>query len=55
MKDIYLNFLEEDKSSDRWKANTLYGSYYVGENKKVKVILLDARSERDPPEKFSEK
>ena len=51
-RDVLLNFLEVPKSNPVWQREGAYQSYTFGEaNKKVKVILLDARYFRDPVER----
>ncbi len=51
-RDILLNFLDVPKSNPVWQREGAYQSYTFGEgNKKVKVILLDARYFRDPVER----
>ncbi|KRX05540.1 hypothetical protein PPERSA_12718 [Pseudocohnilembus persalinus] len=46
MQEMLFNFLDEPMESPRRKNDILFGSYYFGENKKVKLILLDGRSEK---------
>lgn len=43
---MLFNFLDEPMESPRRKNDILFGSYYFGDNKKVKLILLDGRSEK---------
>lgn len=51
-RDVLLNFLDVPKSNPVWDREGAYQSYTFGEtNKKVKVILLDARYFRDPVER----
>lgn len=33
MKEVYLNFIEEDKNSPRWNQPNLFASYYMGDLK----------------------
>ncbi len=51
-RDVLLDFLDVPKSNPVWQREGAYQSYTFGEaNKKVKVILLDARYFRDPVER----
>jgi hypothetical protein len=44
MRDSYLDFLGESKDSVRRKnSGGIYESYYLGEKKFAKMILLDIR------------
>lgn len=48
IKEIYLDFLDEPKNSPRRNnPNGIFESYYIGENKRIKLILLDVRFNRD--------
>ena len=43
-KDLFLNFLDESKLSERrLHHDGVYASYYLGDRKKVKIILLDVK------------
>lgn len=47
-KEIFLNFFDEPKSSERREREGIYASYMFGEEgKKLQVILLDTRTFRD--------
>lgn len=47
-RKLYLDFLDEPEDSiRRTRKDGLYESYYIGEEKKVKAILLDVRYNRD--------
>ncbi len=47
-KEIFLNFFNEPKDSDRWKHKGIYTSYMKEINgKKLQIILLDNRTFRD--------
>ncbi len=48
VRELYLDFLDEPKNSPRrTNPNGIYESYYVGESKRVKIILLDVRFSKD--------
>jgi len=51
-KQFYLDFLDEPLDSPRKTRDGLYESYYIGDEKKVKVILLDVRYNKDAPSIF---
>jgi len=51
-KQFYLDFLDESADSPRRTKDGLYESYYIGDETKVKVILLDVRYNKDPPSIF---
>jgi len=44
---MWLDFIDEPQDSPRRTRNGIYESYYIGESKTVKVILLDNRFNRD--------
>jgi len=47
-RHLYLDFLDEPKDSiRRTRPDGIYESYYIGQAKKIKVILLDVRFNRD--------
>lgn len=46
-KGIYLDFLETPENDTRRNRSGIYTSYYVGEEKLIKIILLDCRYNRD--------
>jgi alkaline phosphatase D len=47
-KEIYFDFIDEPENSPRRReGDGIYGSYFIGENKRVKLILLDLRYELD--------
>ena len=47
-KKLVLNFLDEPLNSTRRLPNRgIYASYYFGESKRVKLILLDTRYDKD--------
>lgn len=49
-KQLFLDFFDEPKTSARWTRNGVYGAYTFGPaGKRVKVILLDVRYNRDDP------
>ncbi|KAL4503087.1 hypothetical protein ABPG72_014316 [Tetrahymena utriculariae] len=49
MRDIFLNFLKEPKDSiRRTQQDGIYTSYYLGQSKQVKLVMLDVRYSRDP-------
>lgn len=48
-KSLFLDFIDEPASSDRYRHSGIYTSYLFGTgNHTVKVILLDVRTFRDP-------
>lgn len=48
IREYYLDFLDEPKNSPRrTNPNGIYESYYIGENKRVKMIMLDVRFSRE--------
>ncbi|CAG9316944.1 unnamed protein product [Blepharisma stoltei] len=48
-KKLFLDFIDEPKSSKRYQREGLYDSYYFTENDlKIKIILLDDRTFMDP-------
>ena len=49
MKRLWLDFIDEPKQSPRrFRENDgIYTSYYLGANKRLKIILLDVRYNRD--------
>lgn len=48
-KELFLEFWNEPKNSDRYKHEGIYTSYYYGDSAhRVQVILLDLRSFRTP-------
>jgi len=47
VQQLFLDFLDEPKDSPRRKQKGVYVSYYVGDESKVHVILLDVRYFRD--------
>jgi len=48
MRELYLNFLDEPADSlRRTQEGGIYTSYYIGETKSVKLILLDTRYSKD--------
>jgi len=46
-KHIFLDFLDESKTSPRRTRDGVYEAYYLGQEKRVKIILLDIRYNRD--------
>ena len=46
-KHIYLDFFDVPKDSPRRERDGVYEAYYLGNNKRVKIILLDVRYNRD--------
>lgn len=46
-RQLYLDFLGEPKNSPRRGRDGVYESYYLGDEKTIKVILLDVRYNRD--------
>lgn len=47
-RTLYLDYLDEPQDSiRRTRPDGIYESYYIGESKKIKVILLDVRYNRD--------
>lgn len=47
-RQLYLDYLDEPKDSiRRSRPDGMYESYYLGEEKKIKIILLDNRYNRD--------
>jgi alkaline phosphatase D len=47
-RQLYLDYLDEPKDSiRRIRPDGMYESYYLGDNKKIKIILLDNRYNRD--------
>jgi alkaline phosphatase D len=49
-QQLFLRFFNEPKNSKRWKQQGVYASYtYGSDERKVKVILLDTRYNRDDP------
>ena len=49
MKDIYLDYLDEPKNSERRKLQDgIYTSYFLGKKKQIKIILLDVRYNKNP-------
>jgi len=47
-KQFYLDFLDESQNSSRRTRDGVYESYYLGQDKRIKIILLDVRYNRDP-------
>ncbi|MCW3125520.1 MAG: alkaline phosphatase family protein [Bacteroidetes bacterium] len=48
-KEMFLEFWNEPKNSDRYKHDGIYTSYYYGDSAhRVQIILLDLRSFRSP-------
>ncbi|KAL4503086.1 hypothetical protein ABPG72_014315 [Tetrahymena utriculariae] len=48
VRQIYLDYIEEPKDSiRRTQPGGIYTSYYLGNTKKVKLVLLDVRFSRD--------
>ena len=49
MKKLWLDFIDEPQSSPRRSRvnDGIYTSYYLGANKRLKIILLDVRYNRD--------
>ncbi len=47
VKQLYLDFLDEPADSPRRSRDGVYESYYLGKEKKVKIILLDVRYNKD--------
>jgi len=47
VKQLYLDFFDEPKESPRRSRDGVYESYYLGNEKKVKIILLDTRYNKD--------
>ncbi|MBS1617199.1 MAG: alkaline phosphatase family protein [Bacteroidetes bacterium] len=48
-KDMFLEFWNEPKNSDRYRHDGIYASYYYGDSAhRVQVILLDLRTFRSP-------
>jgi len=47
-KQYYLDFLDEPQNSSRRTRDGVYESYYLGAEKRIKIILLDVRYNRDP-------
>ena len=44
MQNLFLDYIDEPKNSERYNREGLYISYVFGEgNKKIKIILLDVR------------
>ncbi len=53
-KEIFLNFFDEAKDSDRWNHEGIYTSYIKNiEDKKLQIILLDNRTFRDDLKKYN--
>lgn len=54
-KEIFLEFFEEPKDSERRQRDGIYTSYFYDvEDKKVQVILLDERTFRDDIPKYND-
>ena len=47
MQKIYLDFIDEPQDSPRRSQQGIYGSYYIGTEQKIKVLLLDTRYFKD--------
>ena len=54
-QQLWLDFLDEPKNSPRRKQAGLYEAYYVGNSKRVKVILLDVRYHKEASSIFKPK
>jgi len=46
-KQIFLDFFDEPKTSHRRTRDGVYEAYYLGHQKRVKIILIDVRYNRD--------
>ena len=47
-RPMFLDFIDEPKDSERWtRPDGIYGSWYLDELKKIKLILVDGRSNMD--------
>lgn len=53
-KQLFLDFLDEPVDSPRRTRDGVYESYYLGDEKRVKVILLDVRYNKDSRFLFGE-
>lgn len=53
MQRLWLDFMDEPQESPRRTRNGIYESYYLDDMKKVKIILLDARFNRDEKKAFA--
>jgi len=53
-KEIFLDFFEEPKNSDRYKHEGIYTSYFLRKkSKRIQIILLDTRTFRSNLTRFS--